>query len=72
MIHACALYMNLRKRLRLLLRLFFSWTPSSIQNRLEEPIYAYFLIYMLDTSIKNLSLVYFRLKTAASSDILYL
>ena len=43
MIHACVLYMNLRKRLRLLLRLFFSWTPTSIQNRLEEPIYAYFL-----------------------------
>ena len=29
-------------------------------------------IYILDTSIRNLSLVYFRLKTAASSDILYL
>ncbi len=38
MIHACVLYMNLRKRLRLLLRLFFSWTPTSIRNRLEEPI----------------------------------
>ncbi len=40
MIHACVLYMNLRKRLRLLLRLFFKWTPNSIQNRLERPIYA--------------------------------
>ena len=38
MIHACALYMNLRKRLRFLLRLFFRWTPNSIQNRLEKPI----------------------------------
>ena len=34
-------------------------------------IYAYFLIYIFDTSIRNLSLAYFRLKTAASSDILY-
>ena len=40
MIYACVLYMNLRKRLRLLLRLFFSWTPNSIQNRLEKPIFA--------------------------------
>ena len=40
MIHACVLYMNLWKRLRLLLRPFFSWTPNSIQNRLEKPIFA--------------------------------
>ena len=35
MIHASVLYMNLRKKLRLLLRLFFSWLWSTIQNRLE-------------------------------------
>ena len=40
MIHACVLYMNLRKRFRFLLRLFFKWTPNSIQNRLEKPILA--------------------------------
>ena len=35
MIHASVLYMNLRKKLRLLLRLFFSWLRNTIQNRLE-------------------------------------
>ena len=35
MIHASVLYMNLRKRLRLLLRLFFSWLRITFQNRLE-------------------------------------
>ena len=35
MIHASVLYMNLRKKLRLLLRLFFSWFWDTIQNRLE-------------------------------------
>ena len=40
MIHASVLYMNLRKRLRLLLCLFFSWLRDAIQNRLEEPIIA--------------------------------
>ena len=40
MIHACVLYTNLRKRLRFLLRLFFKWTPNSIQNRLEKLIFA--------------------------------
>ena len=38
MIHASVLYMNLRKRLRLLLRLFFSWLRDTIQDQLEEPI----------------------------------
>ena len=38
MIHASVLYMNLRKKLRLLLRLFFSWLWNSIQNRLEGEI----------------------------------
>ena len=36
MIHASVLYMNLRKKLRLLLHLFFSWLWSTVQNRLEE------------------------------------
>ena len=36
MIHASVLYMNLRKKLRLLLRLFFSWLRNSIQIQLER------------------------------------
>ena len=40
MIHASVLYMNLRKRLRLLLRLFFSWLWNRIQNQMETPIFA--------------------------------
>ena len=40
MIHASVLYMNLRKRLRLLLRLFFSWLWNPIQNRQEESTFA--------------------------------
>lgn len=40
MIHASVLYMNLRKKLRLLLRLFFSWLWNSIQSRPKEPISA--------------------------------
>ena len=40
MIHASALYMNLRKRLRFLLRLFFGWLRDTIQNRQEKPIFA--------------------------------
>ena len=40
MIHASVLYMNLRKRLRLLLRLFFRWLWNSIQNRLEEKTFS--------------------------------
>ena len=40
MIHASVLYMNLRKKLRLLLRLFFSWLRNAIQNRLEGAAFA--------------------------------
>ncbi len=36
MIHASVLYMNLRKKQRLLLRLFFSWLWNVLQNRLEK------------------------------------
>ena len=36
MIHASVLYMNLRKKLRLLLCIFFSWLLNTIQDRLEE------------------------------------
>ena len=36
MIHASVLYMNLRKKLRLLLRLFFNWLRNTIRNLLEE------------------------------------
>ena len=36
MIHASVLYMNLRKKLRLLLHLFFSWLWNAIQKRLKE------------------------------------
>ena len=36
MIHASVLYMNLRKKLRLLLHLFFSWLRIAFQNRLER------------------------------------
>lgn len=36
MIYASVLYMNLRKKLRLLLRLFFSWLRNSIQIQLER------------------------------------
>ena len=32
MIHASVLYMNLRKKLRLLLRFFFSWFQNAIQG----------------------------------------
>ena len=35
MIYASVLYMNLRKKLRLLLRLFFNWLWDTIQNQLE-------------------------------------
>jgi hypothetical protein len=40
MIHASVLYMNLRKRLRLLLRFFFSWSRDTIQDQLEDLIFA--------------------------------
>jgi len=40
MIHASVLYMNLRKKLRLLLRFFFSWLWNPIQSRQEEPTFA--------------------------------
>ena len=40
MIHASVLYMNLRKRLRLLLCLLFSWLRDTIQNWLEGPTLA--------------------------------
>ena len=40
MIHASVLYMNLRKRLRLLLRFFFSWSRDMIQDQLEDLIFA--------------------------------
>ena len=40
MIHASALYMNLRKRLRLLLRSFFSWLQNAIRCWLQEPYLA--------------------------------
>ena len=36
MIHSIVLYMNLRKKLRLLLRSFFSWLKIAIQSWLEE------------------------------------
>ena len=41
MIHASVLYMNLWKKLRLLLRLFFSWLRNTIQNRLDGEILAF-------------------------------
>ena len=40
MIHSIVVYMNLRKRLRLLLHSLFSWLSMMIQNRLEEADYA--------------------------------
>lgn len=40
MIHASVLYMNLRKKLRLLLRAFFSWLWNSIQSQPKEAISA--------------------------------
>ena len=39
-IYASVLYMNLRKKLRLLLRLFFSWLRNPIQDQLEGPVFA--------------------------------
>ena len=36
MIYASVLYMNLRKKLKLLLCLFFSWLQNVIQDRLER------------------------------------
>ena len=36
MIHSIVLFMNLRKRLRLLLRSFFSWLQNAFRNWLEE------------------------------------
>ena len=40
MIHSIVIYMNLRKKLRLLLCSFFSWLRIVIQNRLEEGNFA--------------------------------
>lgn len=40
MIHASVLYMNLRKKLRLLLRSFFSRLWKSLQGLLEDPTFA--------------------------------
>ena len=40
MIHSIVLYMNLRKRLRLLLRSFFSWLRIEIQEWLKKPDFA--------------------------------
>ena len=40
MIHASVLYMNLRKKLRLLLRLFFSWLWNTLQDQQEEATFA--------------------------------
>ena len=37
MIHSIVLFMNLRKRLRLLLRSFFSWLQNAFRSWLEEP-----------------------------------
>ena len=36
MIHSIVLFMNLRKRLQLLLRSFFSWLQNAFRNWLEE------------------------------------
>lgn len=38
MIHSIVVYMNLRKKLRLLLRSFFSWLQIAIQNWLEKVV----------------------------------
>ena len=40
MIHSIVIFMNLRKRLRLLLRSLFSWLRMMIQVRLEERDFA--------------------------------
>ena len=40
MIHSIVVYMNLRKRLRLLLHSLFSWLNMMIQKRLKEMDYA--------------------------------
>ena len=40
MIHSIVLYMNLRKRLRLLLRSFFSWLRIEIQEWMEKTDFA--------------------------------
>ena len=40
MIHSIVVYMNLRKRLRLLLHSLFSWLRIMIQNRFKETDYA--------------------------------
>ena len=40
MIHSIVLYMNLRKKLRLLLRSFFNWLRLAIQNWLNEADFA--------------------------------
>ena len=39
-IYASVLYMNLRKKLRLLLRSFFSWFQIMVQDWLKEADYA--------------------------------
>ena len=41
MIHSIVLFMNLRKKLRLLLRSFFSWLRMLIQNWLNEVDFAF-------------------------------
>ena len=40
MIHSIVLYMNLQKKLRLLLRSFFNWLRLAIQNWLNEVDFA--------------------------------
>ena len=40
MIHSIVLFMNLRKRLRLLLRSFFSWLQNAFRSWLQEPYLA--------------------------------
>ena len=39
-IHASVLYMNLRKKLKLLLRTFFGWLPETVRLLLEAPVFA--------------------------------
>lgn len=39
MIHSIVVYMNLRKKLRLLLRSFFGWLQISLHNWLSEPVF---------------------------------
>lgn len=41
MIHSIVVYMNLRKKLRLLLRSFFGWLQITLQNWMRKPVFPF-------------------------------